>query len=149
MIAGLARHPAAIPVHAEALARLAGEDPRFDCLLDAAERADALEKTAVATILADKGHSVPQPEDYARIPFPFVAEDADPDAAAEGLAAAIAILVEEPAIDAAIEQATARLDFEEQQRLLKRKLEFATRLRQMAGARNSVSAGHGRKTTAE
>ena len=149
VIAGLARHPAAIPVHAEALARLAGEDPRFDCLLDAAERADALEKTAVATILADKGHSVPQPEDYARIPFPFVAEDADPDAAAEGLAAAIAILVEEPAIDAAIEQATARLDFEEQQRLLKRKLEFATRLRQMAGARNSVSAGHGRKTTAE
>ena len=149
VIAGLVGHPAAISAHAEALARLAPEDRRFDCLLDAAEHGEALEKGRIATILADKGHSVPQPEDYARIPFPFVGEDADPGDATEGLAVAIAILVEEPAIDAAIEDATARLDFEEQQRLLKRKLEFATRLRQMAGARNSVSPGRGRKTTAE
>jgi DNA primase len=53
------------------------------------------------------------------------------------LAEAIALLVEAPAIEAALAAATARFEvdpegaFAEQQRLLKRKLEFDARLRQM------------------
>ena len=48
------------------------------------------------------------------------------------------MLVERPVLEAALQAATARFDadpdgaFAEQQRLLKRKLEFDTRLRQMA-----------------
>ena len=59
------------------------------------------------------------------------------------------ILAEEPALDAAIEAATARLDFDKQQRLLKRKLEFNARLRQMAGARAASSSGEAPNTMAE
>ena len=54
--------------------------------------------------------------------------------AAPALATAVAMLVEEPMLEAAIMAATERFDFEEQQRLVKRKLEFDSRLRQMAGA---------------
>lgn len=149
VVAGLIRHPSALATHAEPLASLAAEDARIDALLDAAERGESLESAALASILAARGLAAPQPEDFARIPFPFVEASADPGTAADALAVAIAILVEEPALDAAIEEATARLDFEEQQRLLKRKLEFNARLRQMASARNAAPTGSGPGNMAE
>ncbi|HMO69341.1 MAG TPA: toprim domain-containing protein, partial [Novosphingobium sp.] len=149
VVAGLIRHPSALAAHAEPLAALAAEDPRIDALLDAAEQGEHLESTALASILSGRGLAAPQPEDFARIRFPFVEAGADPAAAADALAVAIAILVEEPALDAAIEDATARLDFEEQQRLLKRKLEFNARLRQMASARSAAPSGSGTGNMAE
>ena len=149
VIAGLLRWPDAILRHADVLARLAADDPRLDCLLDAAESGAPLESAALGTILAAQGHSVPTPEDYARIRYPFVVDGADRALAAESLAAAIVILAEEPALDAAIAGATERLDFDEQQRLLKRKLEFGARLRQMASARSTAPSGGGPKDTAE
>ena len=151
VVAGLIRHPSALAAHAEPLASLAAEDQRIDALLDAAERGESLESAALASILGSRGLAAPQPEDFARIRFPFVEAGADPATAADALEAAIAILVEEPALDAAIEAATARVDFdyEEQQRLLKRKLELNARLRQMASARNAAPSGSGPGNMAE
>ena len=129
VIAGLIRHPQEIRRHADALARAPGLDPRFDALLDLAESGAALESEALATIFAERGFAVPSPGEFSHMPWPFVSDGADRAAAVEALAAAIAMLVEEPAIDAAIEDATGRFDLDEQQRLLARKRELAERLR--------------------
>ena len=74
-------------------------------------------------------------------------EGTDPQGAREDLAEAVALLVERPALEAALADATARFEqtfeheaFEEQQRLLKRKLEFERRLGQMASQRAATKA---------
>lgn len=149
VVAGLLRHPATISHHSDFIARIIDSDPRFDVLLDVADAGGPLESEKLATILAGKGLSAPVPDDFARIRFPFVVDGTDPAVAEEALAAAIVMLAEEPALDAAIEAATALLDFDEQQRLLKRKLEFNARLRQMAGARAVSSPGETPNTMAE
>ena len=123
VIAGLCRWPGELPTHAEALSRAAGQDARLGSLLDHLESGGALETGAIAAIL---GADVPT---TAACP-----------ATAEQLAEVVAMLVERPILEAALQAATARFDsdpdgaFAEQQRLLKRKLEFDTRLRQMAEA---------------
>lgn len=149
IVAGLVRWPAEIGRHAEALVRCAGLDARLDVLLDIHDAGQALEPQSLAPILATKGLKPPGPDDYARIRFPFVADGVAREIAAEALATAVAILVEVPELDAAIEAATAREDFDEQQRLRKRKLEFDARLRQMAGARAASNSGNIPNTMAE
>ena len=129
VIAGLIRHPQLIARHADMLARSAGLDPRFDLLLDAADAASPLDSAALSTIFEQQGFAPPAPGEYARVPYPFVSGDVDEALVADALAAAVAMLVEEPAIDAAIEEATTRFDLAEQQRLLARKRELAERLR--------------------
>ena len=144
VIAGLARHPREIHRHAEALGRLAPSDPALaqavDALLDAAE---ALEIDGKSPISATGNFAAPP--DNAR--FSFLMEGADPQVAREDLAEAVALLVERPALEAALADATARFEqtfedaaFEEQQRLLKRKLEFERRLGQMASKRAAAPA---------
>jgi len=147
VITGLMNYPDQISRHAERLAVIASEDKRLNALLDATDNAGSLESERLSTILTDQGLAPPSPTDFARIPYPFVVMDASRAVAVESLAAAIAILIEEPALDAAIAQATERMDFDEQQRLLKRKLEFTARLRQMAPARSNASVGSGIGTT--
>jgi len=138
VLAGLARHPHEIARHAEALSRLAtaaGETAQaIDALLDASE---ALEAGGQNPIFALK--SLAAPPDNTR--FSFLMEGTDPGTAREDLAEAVALLVERPALEAAIAEATARFDsdpesaFAEQQRLRKRKLEIEQRLGQMARKR--------------
>ncbi|HEY7807237.1 MAG TPA: DNA primase [Croceibacterium sp.] len=138
VLAGFARHPHEIARHAEALARLAVADPgaaqAVDILLDASE---ALEAARDIPIFPRK--DVAAPPENAR--FSFLLEGADPQAAREDLAEAVALLVERPALEAAIVEATARFEsdpegaFAEQQRLRKRKLEIEVRLGQMARKR--------------
>ncbi len=149
IVAGLVRWPGEIARHAEALVRCDGLDARLDVLLDIHDAGQTLEPQSVATILQSKGLAVPSPDDYARIRFPFVVDGAAREVAAETLATAVAILVEVPELDAAIEAATVREDFEEQQRLRKRKLEFDARLRQMAGSRAASHTGSAPNTMAE
>lgn len=74
--------------------------------------------------------------------FGFLADAIPPEQARAELAQAIGLLVERPALEAALAAATRRFEsdlsegaYAEQQRLLKRKLEFDARLRQMASAR--------------
>jgi DNA primase len=138
VLTGFARHPHEIARHAEALARLAAADPgasqAVDALLDASE---ALEAARDNPIFAAKAPTAPP--DSAR--FSFLVEGTDPQAAREDLAEAVALLIERPALEAAIAEATARFEsdpegaFAEQQRLRKRKLEIEVRLGQMARKR--------------
>jgi DNA primase len=138
VLAGLVRHPHEIARHAEALARLAsaaGETAAaIDTLLDASE---ALEAGGEITISALE--AIAAPPDNTR--FSFLMEGTDPQDAREDLAEAVALLVERPALEAAIAEATARFEadpegaFAEQQRLRKRKLEIEVRLGQMARKR--------------
>ncbi|SFG17368.1 DNA primase [Novosphingobium sp. CF614] len=139
VLAGLIRWPAELPRHAETLARTPGLDPRFFVLLECCDAAAALESGMLATILLDNGLEVPGAAEYSGLRFGFLTGDARADQAAAELAQAVDLLVERPALEAALAQATMRFEneltedaFAEQQRLLKRKLEFDVRLRQMA-----------------
>jgi len=144
VIAGLARHPSEIERHAETLGQLARTDAALgsaiSILLDSAE---ALESGNQSTISA-LGDFAPTADNRR---FTFLMEGSDPQGAREDLAEAVALLVERPALDAALADATRRFEqtfeeeaFEEQQRLLKRKLEFERRLGQMASKRAASAA---------
>ncbi|MDE8653636.1 DNA primase [Novosphingobium album (ex Liu et al. 2023)] len=139
ILAGLARWPGEIARHAEALARTPGLDPRFSVLLDCHDATDALESESLSTILARHGLERLEAAEYSGLRFGFLNPDAAPEQAVSDLAQAIELLVERPALEAALAEATTRFErelsddaFAEQQRLLKRKLEFDSRLRQMA-----------------
>jgi DNA primase len=156
IIAGLVRFPGEIARHADALARCPGLDPRFDLLLDASDHGQALESEGLGTILADQGQAVPIPKDYGGMRFGFLSPDTTPAQACAELAQAVELLVERPALEAALAEATERLNREftdeayaEQQRLLKRKLEFESRLGQMASARAALPPGNADQTMAE
>ncbi|MEY2942473.1 MAG: primase [Pseudomonadota bacterium] len=137
VIAGLIRYPQEIARHAEVLSRIEPHDARLDALLDATMHNQRLESQTIDTIFADMRLNAPEPAEYGDMRFGFLAADVGDARAEAELAEAIALLVEAPAIEAALAAATARFEvdpegaFAEQQRLLKRKLEFDARLRQM------------------
>ena len=140
VIAGLILHPAALAPLAETLARVVTEDARLSelvgALISLSDRRDVLESADIETILTGRRLQPPVPADYAGVRLAFI-DPACPDPLGD-LTEAITLLVERPAIDAALAAATRRFDddpegaFEEQQRLLKRKLAFEQRLLQMA-----------------
>jgi len=139
VLAGLARWPKEIARHAEALTATAGLDPRFAALVACCDAAHPLESGTLATILAQQGLELPRPEDWSGLRIGFLQADANATQAKADLAQAIELLIERPALESALARATARFEselseeaFGEQQRLLKRKLEFDSRLRQMA-----------------
>ncbi|WP_126174834.1 DNA primase [Tsuneonella rigui] len=143
VIAGLLRFPDQILVHAEPLGRFAAGDgrngPALESLIEAAELLEPGEETPICT---PQGFA--PPPDKSR--FAFLDEGADPQGAREDLAEAVSLLVERPALDAALAAATARFEtdpeaaFAEQQRLLKRKLAFEKRLGLMASRRAARAA---------
>jgi DNA primase len=145
VLAGLILFPNEISRHAEPLSRARLADSRhmrlLDALLDATYHGEPLESAGLATTLAQQGLAGPAPEEYAGLRFGFLTEGVSRQQASAELGEAIGLLVERPALEAALAAATARFAadpegaFAEQQRLLKRKLEFDTRLRQMASAR--------------
>lgn len=147
IIAGLTRHPGEISRHAEALAALSPVDLKLAAAVDALlDLSEALEMGEDSPISGEEAFTVAP--DNAR--YTFLMEGTDPQAAREDLAEAVALLVEGPAIEAAIVDATARFEltfeqeaFEEQQRLLKRKLEFQQRLGQMASKQAALAARQG------
>ena len=143
VVAGLARFPDMIHHHADALARFAGQDakigPAIDSLLDAAEMLEPGENSPISL---DSGQTAPP--DKTR--FVFLEDNPDPETAREVLADAITLLVERPALEAALAEATARFETDpegalaEQQRLRERKLEIQRRLGQMASRRAAAAA---------
>ena len=147
VLAGLARHPGEIGRHAEALARLAravpGTAETIDALFDLAEALELGRETPISA-----AEALAPPPDNAR--FSFLVEGSDRGAAREDLAEAVALLVERPALEAAIAEATARFEadpdgaFAEQQRLRERKLEIESRLGQMARKRAAGAADEDR-----
>ncbi|MBB4857138.1 DNA primase [Novosphingobium chloroacetimidivorans] len=139
ILAGLVRWPGQIHRHAETLMSIHGLDRRFGILVDCCDSAHPLESQALAAILAKHGLALPGPSAWSDLRFGFLQPDVGEGQAATELAQAIELLVERPALEAALARATGRFESElsedaflEQQRLLKRKLEFDNRLRQMA-----------------
>ncbi|MEP7222108.1 MAG: DNA primase [Novosphingobium sp.] len=133
VLAGFVRYPVEIARHADALAGITVGSQQLDALrnalLDACDSGKALESAVLATTLADAGISVPGPGEYARINFPFLRLGVDQAVAADGLDAAMAVLVEGPALEAAIVAATERFDIDEQTRLRERKQSLDDRLK--------------------
>ncbi|WP_057882766.1 DNA primase [Tsuneonella troitsensis] len=143
VVAGLLRFPDQILAHAELLGQFASQDGRVGPALESLiEAAELLEPGAETPISVPQGFA--PPPDNSR--FTFLDEGADPRAAREDLAEAVALLVERPALEAALAAATARFAtdpeaaFAEQQRLLKRKLAFEKRLGLMASRRAALAA---------
>ena len=156
VLAGLLRYPDELARHGDALAHAGLADPRFAALVDAFDAGEPLETGHLSTILAARGLVAPNPVEYALLRFDFLVDSATPQSARESLAQAIGLLVERPALEAALAEATARFErdlsegaYAEQQRLLKRKLEFDARLRQMASARTAALDGVAAQKTAE
>ncbi len=138
VILGISRFPEQILRHADSLLRLAANDAELARSVDyLLEYSAALEAGETPPISA--AGVLPPPPDNTR--FSFLVEGTDPEGAREDLAEAVALLVEKPALEAAINAATARFAtdpegaFAEQQRLRKRKLEIDSRLGQMARKR--------------
>ena len=137
VILGIARYPEQILRHADSLLRLAAKDAELaravDYLLEYSAALEAGENPPISAGI------LPPPLDNTR--FSFLVEGTDPEGAREDLAEAVSLLVEKPALEAAINAATARFAtdpdgaFAEQQRLRKRKLEIDSRLGQMARKR--------------
>jgi DNA primase len=139
VFAGLVRWPEQIHRHAETLMSANGIDQRFGLLVDCCDSAHPLESDALRAILAQHGLELPGTSAWSDMPFGFLQPEAGIAQASAELAQAIELLVERPALEAALARATERFEGElsddawaEQQRLLKRKLEFDNRLRQMA-----------------
>ena len=150
-IAGFLRYPEMLARHSDALARLAPADARMgaliDLLLELGDSGQALDRAGIATILAERKFLPPAPRDYAGLPFAFLAEGADPAAARADLAEAMALLVERPALEAALAAAERRFAedpegaWAEQQRLLQTRLALERRMMQRATARAGVEDG--------
>lgn len=158
VLAGIARHPAVLSTESERLAGLHPEDAEqaqvLDLLLEAAETrkfapeitARPLESADIAAILQKRGLAVPDRDTIGGMKFAFLTDQPSEPEATQELVQAIELLVEKPAIEAALAEATARFaedpdrSWAEQQRLLKRKLEFERRLMQMAATRANASA---------
>jgi DNA primase len=107
VLAGLARYPDQIARHAEALSALARSAPEaapdIESLFELAETLDSRRPTAIC---ATQGHPAPP----ADIRYAFLDEGNDPGAACEELAEAVSLLVERPALEAALAATIARFD---------------------------------------
>lgn len=147
VLSGLILHPQHIVRHADSLARLHPEDAGMCALIDAllvqSDSMQALESEALRTILLERELRLPSAQDYAGMRFGFLAGSGD--SAGDELAEAVALLVELPAVEEALEHATKRHEtefsdesFAEQQRLLQRRLALLARLGQMGRARAAL-----------
>ena len=142
VLAGLARHPLEIARHVEALLDLARLEPALAPAIDALLAVSDMVESG-ADIPISGASSQPAPQDN---PYAFLSEGTDPAAAREELTEAVALLVERPAVAAAMKEATARFDSDpegaiaEQQRLRKRMLEIEQRVGHMARKRAAAAA---------
>ncbi|MEO0690383.1 MAG: DNA primase [Pseudomonadota bacterium] len=150
VIAGLLRHPDEIERHSEALSRLAGLDqqaaPVIESLIEVTETLDSPAQNAIFG-----EHGLPAPSEDLR--YAFLREGTDPGEAREELAEAVALLVQKPALEAALAGTIARFDedpersFVEQTRLREQLASIEDRLKAF-GRRKAASAG-GENTSAD
>ncbi|MDP5278581.1 DNA primase [Sphingomonas sp. DG1-23] len=115
VLAGLIRHPAEIARHMEVLGSLRSASGAlgklFEAVIDVALEDRQLDSGKVLTILARSGFDSVA-SDLLRadtLPFSFTRNQADEAKAREDLNEAIAVMVAQPAVDAALAEATAAL----------------------------------------
>jgi DNA primase len=142
-LAGLARYPQEIGRHAEALSRLARHNPDIAQLIETLfEFAESLDSSGQAAIWGGLG----QPAPPADTPFAFLREGTEAGDACEELAEAVSLLVERPALEAALAAATARFEsdpegsFMEQARLRTQLRTVDERLRDFGRRRAALAA---------
>jgi DNA primase len=116
VLAGLVRWPTEIARHAEALGATAGLDRRFAILVDCCDSAHPLESDALGTILAQHGLELPGPAAWSDLRFGFLQPDVEAGQASAELAQAIDLLVERPALEAALARATGRFESDRKKR---------------------------------
>ncbi len=144
VMTGLARYPHQIARHTESLSALARLTPAvaedIESLLELAETLDS--RAAVAIWLPTQG----QPAPSADIRYAFLDDGTDPDAACEELAEAVSLLVERPALEAALAATIERFDsdpegsFAEQTRLRTQLMAVEERLKAF-GRRKAAPLG--------
>ena len=146
---GLARFPDQISRHEDQLGAFAAGDKNIGPIIDSViETAETLDSRAESPISALSG--VPAPPDLSR--YAFLDEGTDPVDAREELAEAVSLLVERPALEAALKAATGRFEedpegsIEQQANLRKRILALDERLKQF-GRRRAIT-DHGNSTQA-
>lgn len=142
VLAGLARHPAEIARHEEALMSLARRDrnvaPAIDALLDVSESLDSRGASPISGPIGLPAH--PDRNHYA-----FLHEGTSPDHAREDLAEAVSLLVERPALEAALAAATLHFEHDpegsiaEQARLRERLLALDARLKRFGRKRAATA----------
>ena len=142
VIHGLLRFPDQISRHAEALGRLARLDAKTtDAIESMFELAETLDSRGEEAISVAEG--LPAPPERNR--YAFLREGTDPGDACAELAEAVSLLVEKPALEAAMAAATARFDqdpegsFAEQSRLRERLATLNERLKNF-GRRKAAAA---------
>jgi DNA primase len=147
VLAGLVIHPQALARHSETLARIHPTHPDMAALLDTllvfSESGEPLESAALRPILEARQLRLPTADDYDGLRFGFLSGQSA--TALDELAEAIELIVELPAVELALTQATERFEteisdesFAEQQRLLQRRLALLARLGQMGRTRASL-----------
>ncbi len=144
VLAGFARYPQAIARHTEALSTLARHVPDSAPLIETLlELTETLDSHAPTAICSAEG----QPAPSADIRYAFLDEGNDPDAACEELAEAVSLLVERPALEAALAATIARFDsdpegsFAEQTRLRTQLMAVEERLKAFGRRKASAAAG--------
>ncbi|MBE5072767.1 DNA primase [Erythrobacteraceae bacterium E2-1 Yellow Sea] len=142
VIHGLLRHPHEIQRHGDALGRLTQFDPKTTNLVESLfEVAETLDSRADMAISVLQG--LPAPPDKHR--YAFLREGTNPGDARVELAEAVTLLVERPALKAALAATGARFDqdpegaFAEQTRLRDRLSELDERLKNF-GRRKAANA---------
>ncbi|MFM7348729.1 MAG: DNA primase [Erythrobacter sp.] len=145
VLAGLARYPGQIARHSEALSALARHDrqaaPVIESLFELAETLDSRVPVAICTTTQG------QPAPSADIRYAFLDEGTDPDAACEELAEAVSLLVERPALEAALAATIGRFDsdpegsFAEQTRLRAQLIAVEERLKAFGRRKAAPLAG--------
>jgi DNA primase len=144
VLAGLARFPGQVGRHAEALSALARHTPSAAAAIESLfELAETLDSRAPVAICNAQG----QPAPSADIRYAFLDEGTDPDAACEELAEAVSLLVERPALEAAVAATIARFDsdpegaFAEQARLRAQLTAIEERLKAFGRRKAAASTG--------
>ena len=143
VVHGLVRFPGEIVRHTEALGRLAQLDPRtaetVESLLELSETLDSRAQIAISGL-----EGYPAPPDNRR--YAFLREGTDPVDAREELAEAVSLLVERPALMAALNAAKARFNddpegaFAEQTRLRDRLSNLDDRLKNFGRKKAAIAA---------
>lgn len=147
VVAGLMRHPDQIAQHVDTLARYRAPDPQLaraiELLIDSAEMLEIGDEAPIQAMQS----LFTLPDNHR---FAFLSEGTDPQAAAEDLTEAVALLVDRPALEAALGAATRRFEssleeseFAEQQRLRRKLAEFDQRLMRLARRRAAAASDEG------
>ncbi|MFN4038284.1 MAG: DNA primase [Erythrobacter sp.] len=142
-LAGLVRYPREIQRHAEALCELARHHPEIADLIESLlELAETLDSRSQAAIWGELG----QPAPPADSPFAFLREGTEAGDACEELAEAVSLLVERPALEAALAATIARFEndpegsFAEQARLRSQLAAIEERLKHFGRRKAAMTA---------